>query len=295
MSSLRNAVKRITHKERSQPQARAHLGILEKKGDFIKRAQNYHAKTKQMTILRSKASQKNPDEFYFGMQSNGMKDGKHTKTIEARNKELEHLIGGDAVRIMKDQDLSYIRMQIQKDQSQVKKLEARLHMLGGDQNQDFDFDLELNSEKTADTKEGKRKHTIFVKDSKQVQDFDVATHFDTVPELVHREFNRPKISTLLQNAQSRQGSKELMTNSMTKKQLKKHRKEQKRSAKIIARERNLAYKELEGRKKRIEALGLAESHLMTDKLVQSKGRKRKIKEAEDGKPAVYKWRRKRAK
>jgi hypothetical protein len=38
---------------------------------------------------------------------------------------------------------------------------------------------------------------------------------------------------------------------------------------------------------------LAEAHLVTEKLVASRGRKRKIREAENGKPAQYKWRRKR--
>jgi hypothetical protein len=38
-----------------------------------------------------------------------------------------------------------------------------------------------------------------------------------------------------------------------------------------------------------------EAHLMTEKLVAGKGRKRKIKAAEDGQPAQYKWRRQRAK
>jgi hypothetical protein len=50
---------------------------------------------------------------------------------------------------------------------------------------------------------------------------------------------------------------------------------------------------MEARQKRVEAMATAVSHLETEKLVASKGRKRKIKAAEDGKPAVYKWRRKR--
>ena len=67
MSSLRNAVKRITHKERSQPTDRQHLGLLEKKKDYRIRAADYHHKRDAIATLRKKASERNPDEFYFGM------------------------------------------------------------------------------------------------------------------------------------------------------------------------------------------------------------------------------------
>lgn len=39
----------------------------------------------------------------------------------------------------------------------------------------------------------------------------------------------------------------------------------------------------------------AEAHLIVEKQTRMKGRKRKIAGKEDGKPVVYKWRRKRAK
>ena len=61
MSSLRNAVKRVTHKERSQPQARAHLGLLEKKSDYKLRSKDYHRKQDRLKSMRSKAANRNPD------------------------------------------------------------------------------------------------------------------------------------------------------------------------------------------------------------------------------------------
>merc|ERR1712071_306659 len=82
---------------------------------------------------------------------------------------------------------------------------------------------------------------------------------------------------------------------LTKKQMLKQKKQNKKMAKQVAKARKVAYRELEARQNRKTALKIAEAHLITEKLVQSEGRKRKIKDAEDGKPAVYKWRRKRAK
>lgn len=285
MSSLRNAVKRITHKERAQPQARSHLGILEKKKDYRVRSRDYHKKEDRLRSLREKASMRNPDEFYFGMNRAEVKDGKHRKTQEARQKELEGTIGADAVRIMKSQDLSYVRMQRQQDANKIAKMQSSLHFLGADEGK----------------KKKKRKHTVFVDSKSKAEDFDVATHFNTLPELSGRSFNRPRVDTILSAGGGVGGgdeddwSEEEDQYQPTEKELAKQAKLAKRTAKKIARARSAAYGELEARTKRIEAIEKAEAHLVTEKLLTGKGRKRKLKAAEDGRPAQYKWRRKRSK
>ena len=289
MSSLRNAVKRITHKERAQPQARSHLGILEKKKDYQIRSRDYHKKEDRLRSLREKASMRNPDEFYFGMNRAEVKDGKHRKTQEARQKELEGTIGADAVRIMKSQDLSYIRMQRQQDANKIAKMQSSLHFLGADDNTD-----------DAKGKKKKRKHTVFVDSKSKAKDFDVATHFNTLPELAGRSFNRPRMDTISGSGGCGEDEDEYWSDEEdqyqpTEKELAKQAKMAKRAAKKIARARSAAYGELEARSKRIEAIEKAEAHLITEKLVAGKGRKRKLKAAEDGRPAQYKWRRKRAK
>jgi U3 small nucleolar RNA-associated protein 11 len=75
MSSLRNAVFRREHLERSQPQARKKYGLLEKHKDYVKRARNFNEKEKRITALKFKAALRNPDEFYFNMANASVKVG----------------------------------------------------------------------------------------------------------------------------------------------------------------------------------------------------------------------------
>jgi len=283
MSSLRNAVKRITHKERAQPQHRSSLGILQKKKDYKKRAIDYHRKEDRIRAARTKASMRNPDEFYFGMKNSKVQDGKHRKTDEARQKEFEATVGLDTVRIMKDQDLSYVRMQKQRDAKKIERLQSNLHFIEG-----------------GNASGGKkRKHTVFVESQKDGEEFDVAKHFDTLPELAGRAFNRPRVEALKKIALEAScltkgvGEDGMPVEKATAQELARAAKRAKKTARKAAKARASAYAEVEKRTKRVAAMERAEAHLMTEKLVAGKGRRRKIKPAENGKPAVYKWRRKR--
>jgi len=292
MSSLRNAVKRITHKERSQPTARLKLGLLEKKKDYKIRSTDYHRKQDELKTLKRKASERNPDEFYFGMKNAEVKAGRHRKLEAWTAKEKEMEIGPEAVRLMKTQDLGYVRMRAMVDLRKVERLEASLHLLG-------DATVE-GEEEEGDAKRTKRgKHTIFVGSAKQATNFDVAEYFDTVPEMAGRAFNRPRKEQLIQMAAATNDDEYNDGEQQQKKEisLKESIREEKRIKKLrktVAKARSSAYRELEARKKRIDLLKHTESHLVTEKVIASKGRKRKIKAAEDGKPAVYKFRRRRA-
>ena len=118
MSSLRNAVKRKTHKERSQPAARKHLGLLEKHSDYKLRADNYHKKADRIKKLSRKAAEKNADEFYFAM----------TRTVAGEKLGPE---GADATHAeiagLKMQDLRYVHMRKVMDDKKVEKLQSSLH------------------------------------------------------------------------------------------------------------------------------------------------------------------------
>jgi len=288
MSSLRNAVKRVTHKERSQPKNRAHLGILEKKKDYKVRAVDYHKKQDVLTSLRRKAASRNPDEFYFGMNKSEIHEGKHRKIEQAKQKERIEEIGHDAVKLMKSQDLSYVRMQTMKDMRKIERMQSSLHYLGDNPTTIGDSD---------DIVDKKRKHTVFVNSQSKAENFDVVQHFDTVPELAGRSFNRPRKETLLKiggNADGYYDDNDGEPRQLSEKEQTKRNNFAKRQARVVSKARASAYAEMEARTKRVEALKNAEAHLVTEKTVAGKGRKRKIKEAENGKPAVYKFRRQRA-
>ena len=288
MSSLRNAVKRIAHKERSQPVDRQHLGILEKKKDYKQRAVDYHRKEDRIKAMKQKVSMRNPDEFYFGMHNAKVDNGKHKSNEDYRE------LSPELVKVMKDQDLSYVRMQKQRDMKKAEKLQASLHLLDAD-------------DAAADTVGAKRTHTVFVESKKDAQEFDVAEHFDTIPEFAGRAFNRLRKSEIDRIVQKRIGAQAAAAGGggdntttesssakpLTTEQLRKLKKNEQKLAKKLAKARSSAYREMESRRERADKMRIAEEHLITEKLVAGKGRKRKIKTGEDGRPAQYKWRRKR--
>ena len=230
-----------------------------------------------MNRLKQKASTRNPDEFYFGMHNSEVNNGKHRKTQDAKQKEFDTAIGHETIRIMKDQDLSYIRMQRAKDRKKVEKLQASLQ-LGG----------------VEEEEEVKRTHTIFVDSEKEAKEFDAAKHFDTLPELVQRTHNRPRVALLRKMAlegikEEDGGSKSLDRQQQKQAEL------DKSNARQLAKARAATNKEMKVRVERVRAMEKAEAHLLTEKLVSSKGRKRKIQGERNGMPAQYIWRTKRLK
>jgi len=251
--------------------------------------------------MRIKAANRNPDEFYMGMNSakvdgmSGNNSGRHVKSHETRRKELEDKgLGDEAVRIMKDQDLNYVRMQRIMDDRKIEKLQSSLHYLTGVDEED---------------KMGKkRKHTVYIEGD--AEQFDAAKHFDTVPELMGRTFNRPRVEALQKEAIKKLGKKvtsedlnddyyndsdEEDVKPTSEKQRKRQKKAQRYLEKRVAKSRSAAYTEMEMRNERVQKLKAAEEALVVEKQCGMKGRRRKIAGGEDGRPAQYKWRRKRAK
>jgi len=115
MSSFRNAVKRKTHKERSQPEARKRFGLLEKHKDYVVRARDYNKKKKRIQALQEKAAFRNPDEFYMKMQGMATKRGIHANLGEDS-------IDADTLKLFKTQDLGYISLKKQSEQTKIGEL-----------------------------------------------------------------------------------------------------------------------------------------------------------------------------
>ena len=116
MSSLRHVVKRTVHKERHQPANRAKFGLLEKKKDYLIRAKENHRRTDFINNLKKKAFLKNPDEFYFKMNS--------TKTREDGKVTLGGELSADEKKLLVTQDIKYVVNRRQADIAQAARLEA---------------------------------------------------------------------------------------------------------------------------------------------------------------------------
>lgn len=169
-------------KERSQPLKRQKLGLLEKHKDYVQRARNWHAKEDRIKAMQNKAEMRNPDEFYFKMQSGKTKGG------VASAKNLSKGLNMETVKVLKTQDLGYVTMKRMAEATKVTKLGANLQFVG---------------------LQKPREHTIFVDSEADVDSFDPAKHFNTAPELVGRHFNRPTLEQLRDTEMYHPSKKEL--------------------------------------------------------------------------------------
>lgn len=162
-----NKARARSHKERSQPQHRVHLGSLEKKKDYKLRAENYQRKQNTLKSLKRKALDRNPDEFYFNMVNTQKMDGVHQR------KESSEPVHTDAeVKLMYSQDQRYVNMKRVTELKKIEKLKSSLHLLDSDE-------------------KPKNKHIVFVDSKKEVKNFNAADYFKTHPSLVNRAYNRP--------------------------------------------------------------------------------------------------------
>ncbi|KAI1259248.1 small-subunit processome [Xylariaceae sp. FL1019] len=158
MSSLRNTVNRRVHRERGQLKERENrYGLLEKHKDYSLRAKDHNKKKAQLKSLRQKAADRNEDEFYYGMLSRkgpstnlgtGSKRWDGTVAADRGNKALDM----DTVRLLKTQDMGYIRSVRNVTMKEIKTLEERVVALGGslddalpleepDSDDELDFDF----------------------------------------------------------------------------------------------------------------------------------------------------------
>lgn len=173
MSSWKKAAKssQKTHRERHQPESRKHLGILEKKKDYIARAKDYQGKQETLKLLRKRALNKNPDEFYFHMINSKIENGMH------REKRKNDTSTPDQIHLMKTQDIRYVAYKRNIEAKKIDKLQSHLHMIDA-------------------ANEVPNNHIFFLDGKKEIKNFDLAERLDTHPALLSRRTNRPKLSRL---------------------------------------------------------------------------------------------------
>ncbi|CAJ0637419.1 7386_t:CDS:2 [Entrophospora sp. SA101] len=200
MSSLRNAVQRRNHKERSQLHSRKRYGLLEKHKDYVLRARDYHSKQERLKKLREKAYFRNPDEFYFKMINSKTKEGVH---IQERN----NAFSGDMIKLLKSQDLNYVKTQHDLGQKKIEKLKNEIHFIEPNLKREID-DKKLNLLKDQD----KQQHIIFV-DTKEEERISNLPDRTPSPTAEHLNFKLDEIVTVMKDEIATLGSFGLHHNS----------------------------------------------------------------------------------
>lgn len=194
MAKLVHNVQKKQHRERSQLNSRAKYGFLEKHKDYVKRAQDHHRKENTLKILRGKAKDRNPDEYYHAMSSR--KTDPQGLLVQSRG--IDESLSMDQVKLLKTQDSNYVRTMRQMELKQMDKRKR---------------DLLFQSS---------GKHTVFVDDREELETFDPVEHFNTTPEMLNRRENR-----LTKDQLSRDdlvdSSKLMPKESLDKKKLKKYK------------------------------------------------------------------------
>ncbi|KAI4896600.1 hypothetical protein NFI96_032166, partial [Prochilodus magdalenae] len=230
------------------PRFRKHLGLLEKKKDYKLRADDYHRKQKTLSALHKKAMDKNPDEFHFKMIHSQLQDGVHV--IKLKEEEMTE----EQKKVMRTQDVRYVEMKRVSEAKKIERLKSELHLLDADGKQ-------------------QNKHTFFVDTKKEVEDFDLAKHLNTVPKLVDRVYNRPTLDTLVNK--SILGAVE------------------RKKVKTLAKMRKHQYGQLCQRIDREKKMFVITQKIQTRKDLQDKNKKVKVRKETATAPAVYKFEAKR--
>ncbi|KAF8338029.1 small-subunit processome [Cantharellus anzutake] len=302
-SSLRNAIQRRSHKERSQPAHRAKLGLLEKKKDYILRARDYHQKQEALKLLQEKAATRNKDEFYFAMTRQRTEGGIH---VSERPQED---IPEDMAKLLKTQDVNYIRTMKALNLKRIEAVKADLTtMINLLYSGSAHLDDELNKDTTEDLTEVQiktlrdagllppetsdpnqssdsgfipsRKHIIFVDSPQHAKLYEppiaVKPQTSSVPEgieMSEEDFGWVKEGGLKRKKRRKNNTGDLGNGEVSEEQLE----SQRREGKLY---RDKLLHELKERLTRERALRYALQELHTQRLLMGKGERQLVSGSE---------------
>ena len=304
-------MKRKTHKERAQPTARAHLGLLEKHSDYKKRAEDYHKKEKRLKALSSKVANRNPDEYYTKMLNSEVKDGKHRKTDKAMFESKRETLGAEAVELMKTQDVKYLRHVVHMDKMKEERLRANLHF---DRNVKVGDKIKAGGKKTLFVEGGReeaerrlqsrvRREEDEGEEEEDDDDDDDEDDDDDDDDDDDTQSSKQKKAAAADDDDDDDDEYDLdlaklqaslaappsaKAQAASSKSLKKIKKGAEKA-------RLKSYRELHDREERRGKLETTLSFMEVERLMGAKGAKRRIDDGEGDGPPVFKWKRRRAK
>ncbi|KAH3899733.1 probable U3 small nucleolar RNA-associated protein 11 [Saccharomycodes ludwigii] len=199
MAKLVHNIQKKQHRERSQLHERSKYGFLEKHKDYVKRAKNYHEKQNTLKVLRSKVNERNPDEFYYGMNSKKIdsRTGLLITNRHGSDNNEDSTLSMDQVKLLKTQDTNYIRTMRMES---LKKLEK--------------------NKKTLMFK-SKGEHKIFVDNDEELYNFKPEEYFNTPKEMLKRSENRLTVDQLENYYDNKDNGLIMPKESLEKRKLKK--------------------------------------------------------------------------
>jgi len=287
--SMQNLVKSRTYRERSQPDARKHLGLLEKHKDYVRRARDFHRKEDAIHKMKEKASFRNPDEFYMKMSHTKVEDGMHRKRAGES-------LTQDEMRKFKSEDASYVQMKHKQEAKKIAQLRANLHQL----------DAPLQN-----------RHTIFVDAESEARSINVPRHGATPADIavappMRREKKRRRAEAEVEaeaegeaweagpadadgfneDAEGEDGWADSSGDAVEWRSAPRLAGLSAKKREKLERARRAQYSELEQREERHAKMGKTLQRLGIEKALMGKGARKKLKSkggAQEGAPKVFKW------
>ncbi|ESL09734.1 U3 snoRNA-associated protein UTP11 [Trypanosoma rangeli SC58] len=180
VGNLGKHIKRTTHKERSQPASRKHLGQLEKHKDHVVRSRRRKARMQRLLQLKRAAAQRNPDEFHIGM-TKAVLDIASGKLKQRKVSEKGDRQKTQKVLQQNTRNVQYLQYKAQSDLHRAKEL------------------LKEDASIAITSAPPQNKHIVFVENDEEFRRFNPVKYFDATPEMLKQHPGVRGTISILQN------------------------------------------------------------------------------------------------